>query len=1189
MTESAQIGYIYCDEAARGDHDWELVGLIYAKQACAKVSIITPWRSLALQSLGLVASLFLAGPGSLVGSAAAAPPAPAWQITATGAPSVLAPVLGVHGEFEAVVENVGGSDSEGAVVVKDVLPAGLTVKAVRAVPEEASPVCEKAGGEVRCTYSGAVVPSGFLVVCIEYEVTGAVSSLQNLVEVSGGGAASVTAQGNGTRLGAAGETGPAGIAQFSSDVTDVAGEPFEQAGGHPYLQTTSLLFNDVYLEGQSRPTRSVGPVKTIVLYLPLGMLDDPAVTDPCPASVVETDGCPSSGRVGSVLPLMGDHVEPANTSDSTHVSALYSVTPELGNTAEFAFTSSGYTFFLYADVVRHDGQYVLSVSMPDIPGVAELTGLIATFYGDLPERPVGRDAFLTDPSDCGAGQQALAGSVTANTWEDPELALEASSQEFAGIVGCEELSFQAGLEVASQTTQAEAPAGYTVNLTVPQAPSGGSGLATPPIKEVSVTLPAGTSISPAGAEELATCRETGPSGMNIEDSESEEVDSNGLARPVAGHCPSSSQVGTASAKTPLLGEELSGHLFLAEPQCGGPGQRACGEEDARDGALLGLYLELEGTRSGLLIKLRGRASVDPASGRITISFDDAPQFPLERLTLVTKAGARAPLANPQECGTALSSATLTPWSTPTTPPVEPTASFVVDWDGLGRACPASAPFAPTLSGGTTSHAAGTTSPFTLGLAREDREQNLSELSATLPAGMLADVAKVARCPEPQASQAALAACPADSRIGTATVVVGSGGSPYEAAGEVFLTGPYRGAPFGLSIVIPAVAGAFDLGDILVRAAVAIDPHTAQATVSSDALPQELDGVPLRLRLLDLATSDGELVLNPTGCAAQSITGVVQSSTGGAVDVSAPFEASECGRLRFAPKLSGSTDQLATSANGTAVALQMAYPAAGQANLASLAIEFPKQLPVRPETLTRACPRATFAANPAQCPAASDVGTAVAHTPLLSGAAAGPTYLLAGPPGSAGIASVLQDEGVTLIVEGQLSVLGGDQLSATFPAVPDVPFSTFETTLPAQSNSLFTSAGAAHVEQASQCGEDLLVKVAMTAHDGAVVREAPRLSVADCVAPRPSVAILGVRAKRHGLAVTVRTSVSGRLRISGRDLRTLMRRGLAAGTHTFKVPFTRHSRAAVRHHRMVRIAVVLTVGDTHPMAHRKAAL
>jgi hypothetical protein len=1174
------------------------------------LSMVFPTSVSMRNALPVLVLVLLAGLASLMAgptagaSAAPATPAVAWQMTDVATPTVLPDVVGKQLRYDAVAENVGGASSEGPFTIRIPMPAGLAVTNLRTEPEASE--CKEEAGEEVCTFTEPVVPSGFVVMELQFGVSGAVAGVESTASVSGGGAPAPASDRAHVRLGAEHERAPAGIAKYRFDPTGPAGEPVTQAGAHPHFLTTTLLLNNMYLEGGSEPSKPIEATRDLAFYLPLGMLGDPAVTQSCPASIVETKfeqtGCPSSSRVGTILPMILGVVF-ANSQDPTHERGIYSVQPEKGYAAEFAFASNHLTFFVYASVVRHDGAYMLRVATPGVPQIAYLIGLVATFYGDIQDHFLSgetvttfdRGAFLSNPMDCQESAQARQASVVLNTWQHPHRlaeseatpGLSSSIPAFASIDGCDLLAFSAGLSVKPETTQADEPSGYEVGLHVPQAPNDPSGLATPPVKNVSVTLPEGTSISPSSANGLQACQATGPEGIDIEGGESEEIAADGLERPAKGHCPVASQIATVSASTPLLHEALAGHLFLAAPRCGGAGQPECTEEDAANGNLFRLYLELEGPESGVVVKLEGHASVNPATGRITADFDEGPQFPFSNLTATLKHGARAPLANSQTCGVASSNAEITPWSSPATPAATPQDSFTVDWSGSGGACPASAPFAPTFLAGTTSPTAATTSPFALALKREDREQNVASLSSTLPEGLLADVAKVAKCPEPQASQASLTACPANSQIGTTSVAVGSGSDPYSVTGKVFFTGPYGGAPFGLSVVVPAAAGPFNLGNVLVRVALFVDPHTAQATAVSGPFPQKLDGVPLRIRTVEVTLDDREFVLNPTSCAPKSITAQVSSTSGATASVSSPFAAAGCNNLAFMPVLSGSTEAKATKANGTGVKIKIAYPPGAEANIARVELAFPKQLPVRLQTLQQACRASTFEANPAACPAGSAVGTAIVHTPILAQPLTGPAYLVSyGSAKFPDVVFVLQGEGVTLDVDGQSFVSHSGVLKVTFASVPDAPFSTFETSLPRGRYSQFTSTKSTAKAEASQCGENLLAPVTMVAQNGAQLTENAKLQVAGC---GPSVSIVKARASSRGLALTVRTSAKGRLSVSGPGLQSVVRRNVAAGTHKLTIALTAAGRAAARAHRKAQLTVGLVVGKQKGSTRRKVVL
>jgi hypothetical protein len=1151
------------------------------------------WRTaLCIGVLLAVACDGLVGAGRV---AAAPVVTPAWQVTDVALPSVLPTEMARKGEYTIILENIGGASSTGMVTVRDALPAGLTITGMQMEPEEGE--CKQEGvAEAVCEFTGVVVPSGFVVIRVGFEVTGSVGALSDVASVSGGGAAAASG-GAITRTGALYERGPAAITQFEMNATGPTGEVVTQADGHPHFLTTKLLVTNQIDESLVEEIKPVDQTKDLILYMPLGMLGNVTVGESCPASLVNiyqgASECPPSSRIGTILPMLINGIF-ANSSDPTHEYGIYNMTPERGYPAEFGFGDETKTFFAYASVVRHDGAYMVRIETPGVPPFGNFIGLVMTVYGDIQEQgTVGgepytadRGAFLTDPSNCAESGAELDGSVEWNTWKEPSVVHTASSSPFAaGLEGCDLLGFSSVLSLRPETTRADAPSGDEFGLEFPQAPNDGSSLATPPLKDASVRLPLGVAISPSAAHELEACQETGPDGINIEGAESEAIGQEGLERPVAGHCPTGSSLGTVEASSPLLRETLKGHLFLAAPHCGGAEQSPCTAADAEDGALYGLFMELQAPNEGVVIKLKGKAQVNAQTGQITANFEENPQFPIGKLTVAMNRGPRAPLANPQTCGLATTESMLSSWA-PGVAAVNPSDAFTVDWNGAGGACPVAVPFSPSLVAGA-SPLAGAVKPFSLMVKREDREGDVLSLTTTLPPGLSAYVSKVARCPEPQA---ATGACPSASQVGTTTVGVGSGSDPYYVTGKVYFTGPYGGAPFGLSVVVPAVAGPFNLGTVVVRVALFVNPRTAQVTAVSGKLPQILDGVPLRFRSIGVSVSGDEFTLNPTSCSQLSVTGTVTSTTGATAGVASPFAVGGCKNLPFDPVLSASTQARSTKADGTTVRVDLSYPSTGEANLAKLKLAFPQQLPVRLETLRQACRAATFEANPAACPSASNVGSAIVHTPILNEPLVGPAYLVSyGNAKFPDVVFVLQGEGVTLELDAHASISTAGVLTVTVPAIPDAPVSSFESVFPAGRYSQFTSSKTTARASASQCGENLLAPVTMVGQNGASVTSSVKLAVTGCKPTAPKVAIVKAKAMAGAVRVTVRTSRRGRLTISGVGLTTLVRKDVGAGTRKLTVALTHAGRLAARTRRKVRLTVALVVGGQSVSKQVKIAL
>jgi hypothetical protein len=836
---------------------------------------------------------------------ASVPGPPAWTIRMVSQPAYFSPTTDAGCEaasatracdsYTLIVTNVGASSTGGRISIADELPAGVHVVGVQAEDLDTGQLsqqgqslqCDKSS--VVCTDETAIAPGNELLMTVFVTLDSNVSgSIINRASVAGGGATATTVS-EATTINAA--QIPFGVTDFAMQSSAEDGSLLQQAGGHPFAMLTSLDLNTA-LNTYSSPEY----VRDVVVDLPLGLVGNPLAAPRCSLHDLEaiqsTTLCPKASRIGTVILRTDAALKfPFVSSDNPTygVSALYNLEPEPGYPAEFGFTDGLRAVGIYASLVRVDGRYSLRAVSPGIPTLG-ITGSTLIFFGDPAERDGGNTAskaFFTNPVDCST--EPLKASIRADSWQHParrlaEYTAPLESVVYPDIAGCNMLEFQPSLEATPETTQADEPTGDTVKIRVPQNESP-TAPGTPELRNATVTLPAGVTLSPSAAEGLRACKETGAEGINIEGPESTEMGEGGIPGSIyssspyhdsqehlaPGHCPAASTVGSVEVSTPVLPNPLEGHLFLAEPKCGGAGQRDCREADATNGNLFGVYLEASG--AGAIVKLRGTASVNPLTGQMTTTFSENPQLPFGELTLHIKGGPRAALANPQTCGQATTTSDLTPWSAPTTPDATPFNSFMVDWDGGGGGCPAGGwPLAPTFSAGTVSPAAGAFTPFTLTLTRGDREQDVSQIAVHTPPGLLGMLSKVPLCEEPQAGRGE---CSPVSRIGSTIVAAGSGPHPFWVqGGQVYLTGPYKGAPFGLSIVVPAVAGPFNLGNVVVRATINADPNTTALTVTSDPLPQILDGVPLRVRTVNVTIDQPGFMFNPTNCSKQQITGTV---------------------------------------------------------------------------------------------------------------------------------------------------------------------------------------------------------------------------------------------------------------------------------------------------------------------------
>jgi hypothetical protein len=1122
--------------------------------------------------------------------------------------------------YSAVVTNVGNGSSNGTIEIKlsttPIGPAGVIIKEAELLTEDGKTNCTPSSeSEVTCESSGSVRPGGIMGMRVSLTLGSGLSGVATGdFKVEGGGAEAAEA---GASVPIDADV-PGGIDRFRFEALDREGQEDVRAGDHPArllneVGLVSTLEKDP-LDEQVQPLVPVEEPKSVAVEVPVGFLGDPEVAPKCsPSALVEGPSgsrCPADTQIGGFAFVAFGHLE-INTTGDGGLFPIYNLSPENGYPAEFGINYNNHPVILYASVVWRNGTYKLRVTAPSVPRLSRSVWLMTEFFGEPavwdhgpptsqeiveeeeeiengePVKVRRSEAFLTNPMDC--AQASTGAAVEVTSWTDPEHPSKLGAGVGDKVGECNLLQFAPSLEVGAESSRSEEPTGYAVRLRVPEPFDQAPELATPELQRATVQMPLGTTLSPSAAYGLAGCQREGPEGIDIG---REYETENGVSHLEAGHCPNSSKIGTAEIKSPLLPLPLRGSVYLREPECGVGGAPACTNADAEDGKLLGLYVEVEeeapGTNSTLLegnpiLKLEGTASVNTQTGQVTTTFANNPQFPASEIKIQLNGGPDASLTNPQSCGAATATSEIEPWSAPFTPTVTPMSSFDVDWDGAGGACPATLPFNPVLTAaGTTSSTGSGYSPFTLTVNREDREQNIKALSVQLPPGMLAAISKVALCPEPQASTGQ---CGAESEIGSTTVAVGAGSHPYSVKGRVFLTGPYGGGPFGLSVVVPAVAGPFNLGLVVVRAAIEINSRTAQVTTVTSELPQMIDGVPLRMRVLSVTLNREQFVFNPTNCSPMSVNATVYSAQGAAASLSKAFTATGCKNLPFKPSLSMSTNAISTKANGSPVSIKISYPSTGEANLAKTILDFPKQLPARLETLQKACTDAVFEANPAGCPPASVIGTALVHTPILSVPLTGPIYLVShGGAKFPDSVLLLQGEGVKLVVDGESFISSNGVLKAIFSSLPDAPFSSFEATLPEGAHSLFIATAAGTHPKVSLCGQSLATSVMFVGQNGTELKQNANVGIGGC---GPTVSIVKTKLKGNALQVTLKTSTKGNVTITGADLKTTTKKNLAKGSHTITIALTKTGRTAKKHKRKVTIKATLRVGKT--VAQTKKAI
>ncbi len=889
-----------------------------------------------------------------------------------------------------------------------------------------------------------------------------------------------------------------GIKSFEVNFLNEDGTPDTQAGSHPYQFINNFTMNSRFKRSESNADSPYirvpdGALRGVTIDLPPGFVGDPnAPSQKCSGQQLRSYSCSPESRVGHLyLRWSENQVRQPSLSNS-----VYAMVPPHGVALQL-----GTNFFLpllyINNGVAAGGDYPVQATVTEAPTQAPVIKSSVVISGVVGEG-ANRKPFLTLPTGC---HGPLRSTMAVDSWEEPGQWVKTSTvtHNAAGtpvsLTGCSKLKFPPTITASPDTTDASTSSGLTVGVHVPQtAAFNPDGLAESSLRDTTVTLPEGVAINPAGADGLEACSEglAGFEGFTEFNSEFEPGDKTATFSPTsleqlqpgASFCPDGSKIGTVKIKTPLLEHELEGAVYLAA-QSANP-----------FGSLVAMYLMVEDPVSGSTIKLTGEVKLS-ATGQIVTTFENTPDLPFEELQLHFFGGERAPLTTPSRCGSYTTQAVFTPWDG--NGPVAAESSFAIDHGPNGSACPgANLPFNPSLTAGTTSIQAGGFSPFTMTMSREDGQQNLQAVSLKMPPGLSGLLSGVKLCGEAQADAGT---CGPESEIGETIVSVGVGNDPYSVkGGKVYITGPYKGAPFGLSIVNPAVAGPYNLGQVIVRAKIEVNPTTAALTITSDnegpyKIPTIIDGIPLQIKHVNVTINRPNFTFNPTNCEKQSITGSLDSTEGGVSAVSLPFQATNCASLGFAPKFSASTSGKASRVDGTSLNVKLTYPNApfgSQANIKQVKVELPRLLPSRLPTLQKACTAAQFDSNPAGCPAASVVGHGKAITPLVPVPLEGPAYFVSnGGEAFPNLIVVLQGYGVQIDLVGDTFISKAGVTSSTFKTVPDAPVGSFELNLPAGPYSALTTAG-------NLCtAKSLTMPTEFVAQNGAQMQRTTKIAVTGC--------------------------------------------------------------------------------------------
>jgi hypothetical protein len=868
-----------------------------------------------------------------------------------------------------------------------------------------------------------------------------------------------------------------------------------------------------------------GLLKDVIVDLPPGLIGNPRSVSECRLEELTNGGetgtaeaqrfCPIASQIGTVDLRVG--VFPGFSIPAGTV-PLYNIVPTPGTPAVLGFVLRGTNTPIILKASIRPDDYGLRVTSLNASQFLSISGVTVhiwaipadsshdiqrcptpgqkTFSSTCDNDPesgsqdvdeglphasgIARQPFFSNPTACDGPKVT---KISVSSWAEQQTFTTQTAQS-PTPTGCDKLTFDPDISVQPTTEQADSPTGLSVDLTIPQNSDPG-GLATAQLKDTKVTLPQEIGVNPASADALGGCS---PAQIGL-----------GTNDPV--RCPGSSKIGSLRVQTPLLPDTLDGSIFLAS------------QNQNPFNSLLALYLVIDDPDTGVLVKIPGTVAPDEVTGQLEASFFDNPQIPFESLHLEFKSGSRAPLITPGACGEYATEASFASWAAPEGA-VELSDSFKITSGPGGAPCPSPAQFDPGFEAGTVTPIAGTYSPLVVNASRPDGSQSLRGLAVNLPPGLTGKLAGVPYCPEAaiataaarnQPGQGALElaspSCPAASKVGTVDVAAGAGSTPFHVQGNAYLAGPYKGAPLSLVVITPAIAGPFDLGAVLVRAALRVDPATAQITAVSDPIPQILQGIPLKIRSVSVNTDKPGFTLNPTSCDPFTLSGTLLG-TSASKPVSNRFQVGACNALDFKPKLSLKLLGPTGRSKDPALRAILTQPA-GQANIARVSVVLPKSAFIDNAHISNPCTRPQFNAN--ACPKKSILGTARAFTPLLDQPLEGPVYFRANG-GERDLPDIVADLNgqihVTLVGFIDSVKKKGSETSrvrSTFALVPDAPVSKFVMSLKGGKVGLIENS-------ANLCRSDQHATIKMDAQSGKVYDTRPLIGN-DCGK--------GKKAKRRG--------------------------------------------------------------------------
>lgn len=1013
---------------------------------------------------------------------------------------------GGSGRLVVTVTNLGDREANGAgnpVTITDELPEGLVATGFvdaegptisnEGINEVGSVECDlETNKKVVCTFAEELHSYESIKIEIPVMLVAdpPAAGAPGRITVSGGGVPTATIP---QEIVVSPDKTPFAAERFSARGEEEGGGESQRAGSHPFQFTTTLQPNSGALklsEAGLVTTEQPALPRNFRFVLPAGLVGNTTAVPRCTMDdywdnehPAFTNHCPDKAAIGVAAVTV---VENNALGFKRVATPLFNLEPGQGEPARFGFTVVG-TPVLIDTEVDPDHGYRVVASVRNATQLAQFISSTVTIWGTPGDpahdgergwacgqhrldvsRELGKcqnppgasqSAFLRMPVNCDSPPQ---NRVEMEPWNVP-LGSVIASKEFTDsrLVGCNQVPFNPSIGASATSKLASNPSGLEFQLDMPN-----SGLlskdaiAEGQAKKVEVTLPEGMTINPSQGEGLAGCLPA--------DYARERYDS----APGEG-CPDASKVGEVRVKTPLLEEEARGSLYVAEPH------------NNPFNSLVALYMVAKIPERGILIKQAGEVVANPVTGQIVTTFGDLPQLPFSSFTLRFREGGRAPLVTPPSCGPKQVVTRFTPWSAidPDHPLpseiVTRTSTFNVERGFDGGACPTGGvpPFHPGLIAGSVNNAGGAYSPFNVRLIRSDGEQEMTNFSIKLPPGVIGKLAGVATCSDAAieaarhrtgSAELASPSCPASSDIGRTLVGAGAGAVLTYVPGEVYLAGPYNGAPLSIAAVTAAKVGPFDLGTVVVREAIRINPETAEVFIDptgSDPLPHIIDGITTHIRDIRTYVDRPEFMLNPTSCDRSSTASTVLGSgldfasaaDDQPVTVSTPYQAAGCSALGFKPKLA-LTLKGGTKRSGHPILRAVYTPRAGDANLARAAVTLPTTELLDQSHIRTVCTRVQFAAGAgggSRCPAGAVYGHARALTPLLDEPLEGPVFLRSSSHQLPDLVAALHSARADFYLVGRIDSVNGG-IRNTFETPPDAPVSKFVLTMQGGKKGLITN-------------------------------------------------------------------------------------------------------------------------------------